>query len=168
MSPRPPFVPEPPAAPVPWHSLPHAPAPGTLLGQRDALVDGQALMHKVFAPSDTAQQNPFRILLLRSGDAVLAYVNRCAHFGTPLAARQEQLLFEPHTSLTCNVHYARFRWSDGVCDRGDCEGDALIAIPLQLDADGAIRIANSAGSSSESDGGSATSRLAGNAPATGA
>jgi nitrite reductase/ring-hydroxylating ferredoxin subunit len=136
-----PFVPQPPAPPVPWHSLPHAPAPGTLLGQRDALLDGQVRMHQVFAASDSAQQNPFRVLLLRSASEVKAYVNRCAHFGVPLAAQQELLQFEPHTSLTCNVHYARFRWSDGVCDRGDCEGDALIPIPVDVDADGAIRIA---------------------------
>lgn len=142
MTTPPPFVAPPPAPPVPWHSLPHAPAPGTLLGQRDALQDGQVLMQRVFAASDTAQQNPFRVLLLRSGSAVLAYVNRCAHFGVPLAGKQELLQFVPHVSLTCNVHYARFRWSDGVCDRGDCVGDALIPIPLQVAADGAIRIAD--------------------------
>lgn len=136
-----PFVPEPPAPPVPWHTLAHAPAPGTLLGWRDALVDGQALMHQVFAASDTAQAYPFRVLLLRSGARVLAYVNRCAHFGVPLASRQDLLQFQPHVSLTCNVHYARFRWDDGVCDRGDCEGDALIPIPLQVEPNGAIRIA---------------------------
>jgi nitrite reductase/ring-hydroxylating ferredoxin subunit len=136
-----PFIPAPPAAPVPWHTLPHAPAPGTLLGQREALADGQVLMHQVFGNTDTAQQYPFRILLLRSGAQVKAFVNRCAHFGVPLASRQELLQFQPHTSLTCNVHYARYRWSDGVCDRGDCEGEALIAIPLQVDAAGAIRIA---------------------------
>jgi nitrite reductase/ring-hydroxylating ferredoxin subunit len=128
------------AAPV-WHSLPHAPAPGTLLGQRDALQDGQVLLHQVFAADDTAQQNPFRILLLRSGQTVTAYANRCAHFGVPLAARQEHMQFVPHVSLSCNVHYARYRWSDGVCDRGDCEGEALSAIPLDIDAQGAIRIA---------------------------
>jgi nitrite reductase/ring-hydroxylating ferredoxin subunit len=123
-----------------WHTLPHAPAPGTLLGQRDALPDGQVLLHQVFAASDAAQQNPFRILLLRSGAQVLAYVNRCAHFGVPLAAKQEHMQFVPHVSLSCNVHYARYRWSDGVCDRGDCEGDALSPIPLEVDATGAIRI----------------------------
>ena len=124
-----------------WHTLPHAPAPGTLLGRRDALEDGGVLLHQVFAPADTAQQNPFRILLLRSGAEVKAYANRCAHFGVPLAAKQEHMQFVPHISLTCNVHYARFRWSDGLCDRGDCEGDSLVAIPLEVDADGAIRIA---------------------------
>ena len=127
--------------PVPWHTLAHAPAPGTLLGQCDALQDGLVLMHQVFAEADSAQQHPYRVLLLRSGQEIKAYVNRCAHFGVPLASRQDLLQFQPHTSLTCNVHYARFRWSDGVCDRGDCEGDALIAIPVQLDANGAILIA---------------------------
>jgi nitrite reductase/ring-hydroxylating ferredoxin subunit len=128
--------------PVPWHSLPHAPEPGTLLGQRDAMADGQALMHQVFAAADTAQQQPFRVLLLRSGQEVRAFVNRCAHFGVPLASRQDLLQFEPHQSLTCNVHYARFRWSDGICDRGDCEREGLIPIPLHIDAEGAIRIAS--------------------------
>ena len=128
-----------PTAP-PWHSLPYAPAPGTLLIQRDALQDGQVLLHQVFAPDDTTQQHPFRILLLRSGQTVTAVVNRCAHFGVPLAARQEHLMFNPHTSITCNVHYARYRWSDGVCDRGDCEGEALIAVPLQIDAAGMVCI----------------------------
>jgi nitrite reductase/ring-hydroxylating ferredoxin subunit len=82
------------------------------------------------------------VLLLRSGPQVVAYVNRCAHFGVPLASRQDLLQFTPHVSLTCGVHYARFRWSDGVCDRGDCEGEGLIPIPLDIDAQGALRIAS--------------------------
>ena len=136
---------EPTKPPMVWHTLPHAPAPGTLLGQRDDLRDGQVLMHQVFAAADGAQQNPFRILLLRSGQEVKAFVNRCAHFGVPLAARQELLKFQPHISLSCNVHYARYRWSDGVCDLGDCVGEALLPIPLEVDALGAIRIAVSRG-----------------------
>jgi nitrite reductase/ring-hydroxylating ferredoxin subunit len=129
-------------APPLWHSLPHAPAAGTLLGQRDDLQDGQVLLHQVFAPDDTAQAQPFRILLLRSGQEVRAFANRCAHFGVPLAARQEHLRYEPHVSLSCNVHYARYRWSDGVCDRGECVGEALVPIPLEMDGAGVLRIAS--------------------------
>jgi nitrite reductase/ring-hydroxylating ferredoxin subunit len=123
-------------APVPWFDLPHAPAIGTVLGQRHALPDGHATMHTVDGPQ------PFRVLLLRSGDAVKVYANRCAHFGVPLAAKQEQLLFKPHISITCNVHYARYRWADGVCESGECEGESLIAIPVVVDAQGQIRIAD--------------------------
>ena len=127
--------------PPPWHTLPHAPAPGTLLAHRDALPDGQVRMLDIPGGPDGAAPQPFRVLLLRSGERFTAYANRCAHFGVPLAAKQEHLQFVPHVSLTCNVHYARFRWSDGVCDRGDCEGDALSPIPVQLAPDGSIRIA---------------------------
>lgn len=120
-----------PSSPEAWHTLPNAPARGTALLHRDLLQDGQVLMHR----------EPFPLLLLRSGATITAFANRCAHFGVPLAGKQEHLIFEPHVSLTCNVHYARFRWSDGVCDRGDCEGDALIPVPVQVDADGMVRIA---------------------------
>ena len=82
-----------------------------------------------------------QLLLLRSGQEVKAYVNRCAHFGVPLAARQDLLIFQAHTSLTCNVHYARYRWADGVCESGDCVGESLIPVPLQVSDSGALRIA---------------------------
>lgn len=119
-----------------WHALPHAPAPGTVLGQRDALPDGQATLYNV-----PGAAKPFGVLLLRSGPAVMAYVNRCAHFGVPLAAKQEHLIYTPHASITCNVHYARYRWADGVCESGECAGEALLPIPLAVDADGQISIA---------------------------
>ena len=131
-------------APASWQTLAHAPLPGALLGHVDDVQDGQVLMREIYADADRAQQHPFKILLLRSGSSIKAYANRCAHFGVPLAARQEQLIFQPHTSISCNVHYARYRWSDGVCDRGECAGEALIAIPVQMDAQGYIRIAEAA------------------------
>jgi nitrite reductase/ring-hydroxylating ferredoxin subunit len=127
--------------PLAWHALPHAPAPGTLLGQRDALQDGQVLMHQVFAANDSTQQHPFRILLLRSGQEVKAFVNRCAHFGVPLAARQEQLIYQPRQSLSCNVHYARYDWTDGHCQSGECDGESLSPLPLVVDANGELRVA---------------------------
>ncbi len=132
---------EPTAEPPPWHALAHAPAAGTVLGQRAALADGQPMLHSVFAPDDVAQAHPFRVILLRSGQDITVYANRCAHFGVPLAATQQQLIFRPHQSLSCNVHYARYRWSDGVCVQGDCEGESLVRIPVTVDADGCIRIA---------------------------
>ncbi|MFZ3129202.1 MAG: Rieske 2Fe-2S domain-containing protein, partial [Rhodoferax sp.] len=121
-----------------WFELPHAPALGTVVGARDTFADGQATL--LALNTGGGADHPFRLLLLRSGLAVHAFVNRCAHFGVPLAARQEQLIQTPHTSITCNVHYARYRWSDGVCEWGDCEGESLIPVPLDVDADGSIRI----------------------------
>lgn len=127
-----------------WYELPNAPAVGTVLGHRDMLPDGQATLSTIdtiATDPSTPAARPFRLLLLRSGSEIKAYVNRCAHFGVPLAAKQEHLLFQPHISVTCNVHYARYRWADGVCDQGECVGESLLAIPVEVDAQGQICIA---------------------------
>ncbi len=123
-----------------WHELPHAPAPGQHLAWLADLADGVARMLDL--PPTQPGAGPFRLLLLRSGSQVQAYANRCAHFGVPLAQKQQQLIFTPHQHLTCNVHYARYRWQDGACEAGDCHGEPLIPIPLAVAADGAIRIAD--------------------------
>jgi nitrite reductase/ring-hydroxylating ferredoxin subunit len=130
--------------PLKWHQLPHAPAPGTALVHRDALQDGSVLMHNVVTGAQGVAPAHFSMLLLRSGEAFSAYANRCAHFGVPLAKNQHQLQFKPHASLTCNVHYARYRWADGVCDQGDCVGESLIAVPVVLGGDGMLRIGSGA------------------------
>lgn len=126
--------------PMHWHEQPNAPALGALLGRVQDLTDGEARMLE-WRDTATAPDKPFRYLLLRSGSAVHAYVNRCAHFGVPLAQKQEQLLFQPHTSLTCNVHYARYDWTSGRCLGGDCDGEGLLPIPVAVDTLGQITIA---------------------------
>lgn len=126
--------------PAHWYELANAPPSGTLLGRVADLADGEARMLE-WRGTDAAPDKPFRYLLLRSGSAVHAYVNRCAHFGVPLAQKQEHLLFQPHTSLTCNVHYARYDWHSGRCLGGDCDGEGLLPIPVAVDAQGHITIA---------------------------
>lgn len=133
----------PPPPPLLWSSLPHAPAPGTVLAQLGDLTDG----HPTLLALDTggATEQPFRLILLRSGAQVSAYVNRCAHFGVPLAAKQSQLIYQPHTRITCNVHYAHYRWADGTCESGECEGESLVPVPLSVQPSGAICIAHDGG-----------------------
>lgn len=128
-----------------WSSLPHAPAPGTVLAQLGNLPDGQPTL--VALDTGGGADQPFRLLLLRSGAQVSAYVNRCAHFGVPLAAKQEQLIYQPHTRITCNVHYAHYRWADGSCESGECEGESLVPVPLSIQPSGDICIARDGGAS---------------------
>ena len=132
------------ADPRHWHQVPNAAPSGTLLCQRDALPDGQVTLHAVAGSADSPPSPPFQVLLMRSGSVVKAYVNRCAHFGVPLSARQDLLIYKAHESVSCNVHYARYRWEDGLCTSGDCAGESLLPIPLEVDAEGAIRIAGQA------------------------
>ena len=112
-----------------WQDLPNAPVPGTDLGALGEVPDGGARFLD-FGSGPAV----FRLLLLRSEAQVFAYVNRCPHFGVPLAQQPEQMPLKPHQSFSCNVHYARFRWQDGRCEFGDCEGESLLAIPVRIDA----------------------------------
>lgn len=73
-----------------------------------------------------------QVLVLRSGASIHGFANRCPHFGVPLAMRQEHLIYQPKVSISCNNHYARFRWHDGMCEFGDCEGDALQAVAIEV------------------------------------
>jgi nitrite reductase/ring-hydroxylating ferredoxin subunit len=117
-----------------WHSHPALPAADTLLCRIEDIPDGGG---RVLAFGDGEQ--PFRLIVLRSGDSIKAWHNRCPHFGMPLALKDEWLIVKPHESLKCNVHYARFRWQDGVCDEGDCIGDRLDAIPVTV-CNGEVRL----------------------------
>ena len=114
--------------PLRWVDLPSAPAPGTVVGPLQQFADGQATMVSLPAAASAAPE--FKLLVLRQGDQVHAFANRCAHFGVPLAAQAAQLISTPLKSLTCNVHYARYTWTTGACEAGECDGDALIAVPI--------------------------------------
>jgi nitrite reductase/ring-hydroxylating ferredoxin subunit len=70
------------------------------------------------------------LLVLRSGAQCYGYINRCPHFGMPLAVQDAHLIVQPHQWVKCNVHYARFRWQDGFCEAGDCAGESLERVDL--------------------------------------
>jgi len=113
-------------APLDWRTLPHAPAAGTVICTLSDLPPSGARLFW-FGP---AEGKRFGIIVLRADDAIHAYVNRCAHFGVPLSQTDEHLIIKPGKSLVCNVHYARYRWQDGTCEFGDCDGENMIPLPL--------------------------------------
>ena len=108
-----------------WKDFPGAPDHGFILASLNDIPDAGA---HLMSTGNGAQ--PYKIILLRSGQDVFAYMNRCAHFGVPLASKVAHLYAKPNTSITCSVHYARYRWHDGVCEQGECVGERLIKIPV--------------------------------------
>lgn len=120
-----------------WQDLPNAPLPGTYLCHLDEIADGRVRMLDLGLGSEA-----FPVIIVRSGEQAHGYLNRCAHFGVPLAQHPEQLIFTPHESITCNVHYARYGWHDGHCITGECAGEHLISLPLSI-RDGDIFVASS-------------------------
>ena len=70
-----------------------------------------------------------RILVLRRGTMVTAYINRCPHFRIPLNSAPDQfLIFQGE--LWCAHHSATFRFEDGYCTDGPCRGGALDTVQI--------------------------------------
>ena len=126
--------------------IPDTVPPGTFVCSLESLPDGVAsiVVVRTCSTNGADDTRSVSLLLLRTGDSIAAYLNRCAHFGVPLARTQQQLLFTPNVSLRCNVHYAEYRWSDGHCLSGECDGEPLVPVPVDLEPGGDIRIAGSA------------------------
>jgi nitrite reductase/ring-hydroxylating ferredoxin subunit len=62
-----------------------------------------------------------------------AYVNRCAHVGTPLDLWPNEFLSEDGRTIICATHGALYEPASGRCTAGPCEGDALAPLPLRRD-----------------------------------
>lgn len=78
-----------------------------------------------------------RLILLRRGPSVAAYVNACPHMGIMLDWVAERVLSRDGRWLRCTGHGALFRPDDGLCVRGPCAGSRLTMVPV-ADRDGAI------------------------------
>lgn len=63
-----------------------------------------------------------------------AYVNRCAHAGTPLDWWPGDFLSEDGKFLVCGTHGARYEPTTGQCVGGPCNGRALLRLPVRVRA----------------------------------
>ena len=100
----------------------------TPLCRLDAIPDGGARGFVVPDPDGRA----LRLVVLRRGDAVTAYRNRCPHRGTPLDLRPDDFLDREGEHLVCATHGAIFRREDGYCLAGPCAGDALTRVAVRV------------------------------------
>lgn len=123
------------AAAASWRERDFAPSPGTDLCALEHVPDGGA---RAFDFGEGRE--PFRMIVLRSGDKVWGYVNKCPHFGVPLNVEPDRFTLFEHSYLYCSVHCAMFRFEDGICEDGPCEGDALARVPVAI-VDGQVCIA---------------------------
>ena len=75
---------------------------------------------------------PRKIFVVRVGDAVHGYANRCPHRGTPLDWRPDDFLDREGKHIVCATHGAVFRKEDGHCLAGPCAGDALTPVGVEV------------------------------------
>lgn len=82
----------------------------------------------------------FRGFVIRRGERIVGYVDRCPHAGLPLARTLDDYLTPCATMIACDWHGALFRIDDGRCVGGPCKGQALTPWPVRI-ADGSIETA---------------------------
>jgi nitrite reductase/ring-hydroxylating ferredoxin subunit len=82
--------------------------------------------------------------VVRRGEVVRGYVDRCPHAGTPLALIADRFLTREGDLVLCSTHGALFRPEDGACVSGPCEGRGLWAWPVEV-VDGAVVVGRGAG-----------------------
>jgi nitrite reductase/ring-hydroxylating ferredoxin subunit len=74
------------------------------------------------------------VVVVRRGDQVWAYVNRCPHFSVPLDFEPGNVSCYRSQVLMCAHHSALFRFDDGMCIDGPCAGAALEAVAVKIDS----------------------------------
>nr|ABU50911.1 hypothetical protein [Pseudomonas sp. WBC-3] len=76
--------------------------------------------------------HPEGLVVVRRGDSVWAYVNRCPHFSVPLNFQPQTFCTYRSQILMCAHHSAMFRFEDGQCVDGPCKGAQLESVPIRL------------------------------------
>jgi len=78
---------------------------------------------------------PLNGFLVNYAGEYYAYVNRCAHAGTPLDTWPNEFFSEDGQHLVCSTHGAVYAPDSGVCVGGPCPGARLERLRLARDGD---------------------------------
>jgi nitrite reductase/ring-hydroxylating ferredoxin subunit len=75
---------------------------------------------------------PLRGFVVRVGEAVRGYLNRCPHAGHPLNLLPDRFLTADGMLILCSSHGALFEKASGYCVAGPCAGRALTPVALEI------------------------------------
>lgn len=81
-----------------------------------------------------AGEKLFMGFLVRLGEEVFGYVDRCPHTGLPLAIMPDRYLTRENDLILCSSHGALFRLGNGYCVAGPCAGRSLWPWPVRVEA----------------------------------
>jgi len=74
------------------------------------------------------------VIVVRSGERVFGYINECRHMSVPLNLLDDFAVETAHHHMLCDHHYATYRFSDGYCVEGPCQGESLAAVAVAVRA----------------------------------
>jgi len=100
---------------------------GIRLCSLETIADGAA--RNFVVQLDSARFHGF---VVRRGDTVTGYVDRCPHAGWPLAQRLDDYLTPDGALIACDWHGALFEIDTGFCIAGPCKGARLSAWPVEI------------------------------------
>jgi nitrite reductase/ring-hydroxylating ferredoxin subunit len=75
---------------------------------------------------------PLKGFVVRIGEGVRGYVNRCPHAGHPLNLLPGRFLTPDGALILCSSHGAVFEKSSGYCVAGPCAGRSLTPVALEI------------------------------------
>lgn len=73
------------------------------------------------------------LFVVRLGQAVYGYRNRCPHVGVELNWQPDTFLSFDERDIQCSVHGAMFRIQDGHCLSGPCVGRSLEPLAVEVE-----------------------------------
>jgi nitrite reductase/ring-hydroxylating ferredoxin subunit len=100
---------------------------GVTLGPIELIADGTA---RNFVLQMKAGR--FHGFVVRRGDAVFGYVDRCPHAGLPLAQELDGYMTADARLIQCSWHGALFQPESGQCIGGPCVGARLKPWPVAV------------------------------------
>jgi nitrite reductase/ring-hydroxylating ferredoxin subunit len=83
---------------------------------------------------------PLSGFLVRKGDRIRGYLNRCPHAGHPLNLKPDDFLTPDRSLIVCCSHGALFDLDSGYCIDGPCAGESLVPVPVEV-VDGWVLLA---------------------------
>jgi nitrite reductase/ring-hydroxylating ferredoxin subunit len=110
----------------------YATPPGVVLGPLALIAPGAARSFVV-----QLRAGRFHGFVVRRGDDVFGYIDRCPHMGLPLARTLDDYLAPSGGLIACGWHGALFEIESGACVGGPCPGARLSPWPVAV-VDGAI------------------------------
>ena len=100
---------------------------GIGLGPLETIADGSARNFVI-----QMRAGRFHGFVVRRGEQVHGYVDRCPHMGLPLAQELDAYLTPRGDRIACSWHGAIFALEDGRGLGGACAGQALTPWPVTL------------------------------------
>lgn len=106
--------------------------PGVRLAALDDIRDGTARNFVL-----QLKTGRFHGFVVRRGQQVFGYLDRCPHMGLPLAQELDNYLTSGRELILCSWHGALFDVERGRCVGGPCIGAGLLVWPVSV-RDGVI------------------------------